>query len=534
MNTIFAGKVKLLKTILNRFDGSANDQKRLLLLRLAKNKLPSSKTLTSYFEALLFICAFPPDKKTLVLAEQELLRISSFLKKAKMGIKKQFANSGLPFTPFVSCFSYDCVQWLIIHADCTVSVNKFENARFDLNEVLQITLPTLERSETTAGLGNAELLEALMVKKEKHLHFFMNELQKLDVHPDIKEHLYSGLGIHIDIVPLKKEFSRSYNRIVNRKVFFHSDIIKDFDHQNLLDSKIGDAVNLSAGQKKKMINVVKNAMALKDRETDPVTYLDENSFRLYELDRGIAVAVYGIQPFKQMPLESYVGYTLFKNGFPAVYGGGWVFGRRSDFGINIFETFRGGESGYMLCQLLRVYRQVFGVDHFEIEAYQFGLDNPEGIESGAFWFYYRYGFRPKDKKLLKLANDESAKITARKNYRTGHKTLIKFTASNMALILDPNIQPGVYDIAFQVMHTIRVKYKGNRLKAERDCVKKFTTKTGLHASLNEYENQVLKEVAIWAEACKITDARKLNLLVQMVKVKPVDLYHYQQLLLAFF
>ena len=121
-------------------------------------------------------------------------------------------------------------------------------------------------------------------------------------------------------------------------------------------------------------------MVLTGRETDTSTYMDENSFRLFELERGISVAIYGMTPERQLPLESYVGYTLFKNGFPAAYGGAWVFGERSLFGINVFEQFRGGESGFILCQLLRVYRQAFNVNYFEVEPYQFGLDNPEGNE----------------------------------------------------------------------------------------------------------------------------------------------------------
>ena len=31
---------------------------------------------------------------------------------------------------------------------------------------------------------------------------------------------------------------------------------------------------------------------------------------------------------------------------------------------------------------------------FVVKPYQFGKGNPEGLKSGAFWFYYRLGFRP--------------------------------------------------------------------------------------------------------------------------------------------
>ncbi|MEP7255318.1 MAG: hypothetical protein ABI666_06050 [Ferruginibacter sp.] len=534
MTEISGHMVKALKATVNRFDSASHEQKRQLLARLSENKLPLNKTLISYFEVLLFICAFPPDKKILAKAEQQLLRITSFLKNFKKNNTALFTNSGMPFTAYVSRFSYDCVQWLMNHPDCKTSINQFEDGIFELNDVLKITLPALEKSETTAGLDNVALLETLSVKKENQLYFLIKEIGKLDKRPGVTDHFFDGLGIQIETIPKNKLFSRVNNRLPNPKVFFHREILRKFDYVHLFNKKIAAPVNLSATQKEKNILVVKNAMALKDRETDPVTYMDENTFRFYELDRGIAVAIYGMLPQRQMPLESYVGYTLFKNGFPAVYGGGWVFGRRSDFGINIFETFRGGESGYMMCQLLRVFRQVFQIDYFEIEPYQFGLDNPEGIESGAFWFYYRYGFRPLEKKLLKIANGEFAKTAGYKHYRTPEKTLIKFTQSNMVFNLGKKIPVGVYDISNKVIRMIRVQYHGDRGKAEAECVIKFTEKTGLNTSLNEHETHVLKEVAMWAEALKINERKKLDLFIQMVKIKPADLYGYQQLLLQFF
>ena len=275
-------------------------------------------------------------------------------------------------------------------------------------------------------------------------------------------------------------------------------------------------------------------MAIYERETDPVTYMDERSFSLYELERGVTVAIYGMIPERQLPLESYVGFTLFKNGLPAAYGGAWIFGEYANFGINIFESFRGGESGYMMCQLLRVYKQVFNISFFEVEAYQFGLDNPDGIKTGAFWFYYRYGFRPIDSKLKKIAKDESVKIAKRKNYHTSKKVLVQFTESNMGLQLAEKKIVSLYDISEKVKKLIQKQYFGNRVLAEKDSVMRFKIKTLWAKSLNTNEEKVLKEIALWAEAMQITDAKKLDLMCQMIKTKPIDLYKYQFLLLNFF
>jgi hypothetical protein len=85
--------------------------------------------------------------------------------------------------------------------------------------------------------------------------------------------------------------------------------------------------------------------------------LTKNDITLFHLDKGISIALFGSSNNKRYSLESYIGYLVLKNNIPASYGGGWIFGERSQFGINILESFRGGESGLIICELLRVYHQ---------------------------------------------------------------------------------------------------------------------------------------------------------------------------------
>lgn len=122
---------------------------------------------------------------------------------------------------------------------------------------------------------------------------------------------------------------------------------------------------------------------------------------------------------------------MFKNGLPIAYGGSWIWADQAKFGLNILEPYRGGESGYVMCKLLRVYQQVFGLKMIEVDAYQFGLDNPDGIRSGAYWFYYRCGFRSMTEALCLLAEQEKQKMKKNPAYRSSGKSLKKFTGSNM-------------------------------------------------------------------------------------------------------
>jgi hypothetical protein len=55
-------------------------------------------------------------------------------------------------------------------------------------------------------------------------------------------------------------------------------------------------------------------------------------------------------------------------------------------------------------------RHVFGTTSFSIDPYQLGKGNDEGLESGAWWFYAKLGFRPRDAATLRLAGDEQARV----------------------------------------------------------------------------------------------------------------------------
>ncbi len=523
-----------LQQISNKYEPEVLIEKTNLLKQLSNLKKISASCLIAYHDTLLFLLAYPANKQQLLLTQQALKKLSLQLRKLSASQKAALRNSGLPNTPYRSRFSHDMVKWLLSHSDCSLQLHNIANDWFDLNEVLKLTLPSLEKSETTAGMENEMLLDTLRVPKNERLSFLVHELSKIEDKTYIKDHLFDGLGIYSDITPKSVKFSRAYNTIPVNEHYFHESILKKFDYKTLLDTPVNGAVKLSDGNKTQLITAIKNTMALTDRETDPITYMDTNQVWLYEMNRGISIAIYGMYPERQLPLQSYVGYTLFKNGVPAAYGGAWLFGKRADFGINIFEPFRGGESGYIMCELLRLYRSAFNISYFEVEPYQYGLDNPDGIATGAFWFYYRFGFRPLSKELSKIAAAENSKIIADKKYRTSKKTLIRFTEDNIALNLGNEIPVKIADITNPVIKMNASKFKSNRLEAENSCVKIFLEKTKMKLPESSQEIQVLKEVSMWAVSADIQNNDQLEIMKQMIKAKPTDCFKYQELLHKFF
>jgi hypothetical protein len=154
------------------------------------------------------------------------------------------------------------------------------------------------------------------------------------------------------------------------------------------------------------------------REIDPITFTSGELISYYRLPRGLSIALMEMVPARRHPIDSYMGYTVFKNGLAVAYAGSWVLFDSARIGLNIFPAYRGGESQFILEQILKIHQRVYRLKRFSIDPYQIGKDNWDGIRSGAFWIYYRAGFRPVREEQKKIAEDQAKKIRSVKGYRT--------------------------------------------------------------------------------------------------------------------
>jgi hypothetical protein len=121
---------------------------------------------------------------------------------------------------------------------------------------------------------------------------------------------------------------------------------------------------------------------------------------------------------------------------PVGYFEGLSLFERMESGFNLYYTFRDGETAWLYARTLNVLHHFTCARAFSLDPYQVGYENEEGIESGAFWFYRKLGFRPTRKDILQLALKEEEKIKTRKGYRTPAATLRKLAASPMIFELD--------------------------------------------------------------------------------------------------
>jgi hypothetical protein len=270
---------------------------------------------------------------------------------------------------------------------------------------------------------------------------------------------------------------------------------KAVDVRAEVDRKLPRGGGLLSGEAARAaIDAARATLAVRMRETEPVTYANEDEVMVFHLERGVSVAVIGMQPGRRLAIESFFGYVAAKNGVPAAYGGAWMFLHKAAIGINVFDTFRGGESAFVFAQVMRVYRQMFDVCRFFVEPFQFGAGNREAIASGAFWFYYRLGFRPTDEKLAALAEGEWQRMQADRRHRSPSAVLRKLATGELAMDLpEPAhvrrtggaMMVRLQDVAMGVSRFIGEQFNGDRTAAERHSLRRIGELTGVQTRASE-------------------------------------------------
>lgn len=172
-----------------------------------------------------------------------------------------------------------------------------------------------------------------------------------------------------------------------------------------------------------IIDLAREAMVTRGRDLDAFAYGDQGDVRLIEDEDGLAWAMIGMVPERRSVIRGTYGYLVFQNRIPTGYVQSDTLWRSVDLAFNTFETFRGVNTAHVLARTMAMMRSVFDARSFTLEPYQLGDGNEEGIASGAWWFYYRLGFRPRNGKVRSLVAKEKARMKRDPKHRSSPDTL---------------------------------------------------------------------------------------------------------------
>ncbi|MBL7930014.1 MAG: hypothetical protein JNL47_11170 [Bacteroidia bacterium] len=469
----FAEKLRKLQKLKASFSEGAEQQRLLLLEMLARMQPGSAQCLIQYHDMLLFLLAFPDSPKLAEKATQEMLRLKYIL--SKQGKKSAFSNSGLEFTTLSWKPSPDALHWLL---------SRFNDLRYTVKsskKLEEITTLLCYKTEwdslLDAEVSFQQWISRLSAREvnapSRWLKVWLNRFQKLGSAPAVRDFLFDSLSMKA-ICTLSGAWSLTSNKLLFGQPCFYK------KKPEIKKNEILKPVFLNDKISQRVLNSIKAALFARQKETDPVTYADERFLYGYETDDGFTVYLLSMKPENRLPLESYIGYMVYSNGIPVSYGGGWIFYEQCEFGINIFEQFRGGPSARILHVLMNVYKHHYGVKTFIIPPYQFGEGNRDGIKSGAFWFYYKMGFRPVNKELKLLAEREWKKIQNNKAYRTPEKVLIRFTEGPVISELKNNLPvPELKKLSHAAIKWIAENFDGNQKEASKKSADRLLKKSGI-------------------------------------------------------
>jgi hypothetical protein len=118
-----------------------------------------------------------------------------------------------------------------------------------------------------------------------------------------------------------------------------------------------------------------------------------------------------------------------------------------------------------------------------VDPYQIGFNNEEAIESGAFWFYRKLGFRPTRPELARLTEAEEKKMGRTPGYRSSARVLRRLSQGNIVYEM-PGSTRGYWDgfhirnLGLAVQHNMRKRYGGDPLEVRSASRKKVARSLG--------------------------------------------------------
>lgn len=428
-----------------------------LLSRLDAARFRDSASLIRFHETLLFLRAFPQGP-TVVRATERML--NSFHQRVEV-LRKAGTDmddfeptevSGISGTQMEDTLSFDVARWLIAHMPEKVEIawENYEPERemgttgprfiplLEDDAFVEADTPWRDWIETAAGKTNAA-------------EWLVRRFERLELPAQEKSELYESLRVPLRWSPENSAISRTRNFKPVREIFYHSEpggtSLISRSQVSLaaeLARRPPKVTKLSRKQGGEVMDLIREVMLVRYRELYGTTLGDPTSVVQADVGRGVTIYLWNLPPERRLPLRAYVAGLTLKNGVPINYIEAIGLCEWMEVGFNTFYTFRGGEAGWIYAQVLRCLCHRMGTTCVSVYPYQLGKGNDEAIESGAFWFYRKLGFRPGRADLCELVEREEKKIAADPKYRTAARTLKRLAAEHVFFDL-PGSEVGAWD-----------------------------------------------------------------------------------------
>ncbi|HEX8070078.1 MAG TPA: hypothetical protein VF546_09020 [Pyrinomonadaceae bacterium] len=473
---------------LQRPAGARQGAQLLRVLRAFTNaRAPDAAALIRLHESLLFVRAYPPSAPVLRESEKLLAAFKARVDELRARDPEDadwlsYSDvSGIAGTGFTAAFGYDITRWLAAAHPRAV---KLVWARFEQLARLTTTLPRFlplfaESAYVDADVPFRLWLRAAHRRGETDLAWLLRQFDRLPLAGAERAELFEPMQLWVRWELGDSDATRTHMRLgPARTVFYHRGPLlarRDVALDRELVSPPLPIKKVALKESERLLARGRDLMAVRFRELHGFTYGDPRTVWRAEAGRGVEFYLWGVPAERRLPTLAYHALLLVKNGVPCGYAEALSLCERTEIGLNVFYTFRAGESAWLYARLMRLCRQLLGVTVFSIDPYQLGAKNEEGIESGAYWFYRKLGFRPTDAELAKLDAREQRRLSARADYRTPPATLRRLAAGHV-LYEAPGAERGVWDrfhvhqLGLQIARRMGKEFGGDAERLRRAAV----------------------------------------------------------------
>jgi hypothetical protein len=428
-----------------RFGRGASVHAQTILVQLSRHQFRDPKSLIRFHESLLFLRAFPQSQAVVTKIEQLLDTFHKRVEKlrelgADMSVFDDFDTSGIAGTTMQDALNFDAARWLArrIPRNVEIAWDDYEEERA-MGSTWPRFIPLLaEDADVEANIPWRGWLDSAR-GRERDLEWLIRRFEQLPVSNRQRAELYDSLRIPLRWRLENLKISRSRNWTQPRQFYYHGAPLLVRSQVSLTRELAQPAPRLARVSRREGQSVMDNiraVMAVRYRELYGTTLGDPNSVVRARLGRGVVMYFWNLPADRRLPLRAYVaGFTL-KNGVPINYIEAIGLCEWIEVGFNTFYTYRQGETAWIYAQALRCLCAFTGATTISVYPYQIGQNNDEALDSGAFWFYRKLGFRSGSRDLEQLARQEEQKIATNPQYRTPKKTLRRLAEAHMFYELD--------------------------------------------------------------------------------------------------
>ena len=416
-----------------QFTPDSARRKRELVELLARARLGSAREVERLHETLLFLRAYCDDALLQAAVERALEGFA--VRRDLRAHARELADSGIAGTQIYYRFFEPTARRLATTHPTRLHIDwpEFEHADL-LERLLPLLLPYAESPALDeADLTLREWIERARSPEETDATFLIRRFAALPLDEFARERLYEEVDLPLRLAPGPGTPSRTLACAHAVPLAFQTRALRR-ERPDLATAVLRRPRSIRAVPEREaaaLIELVRDAMVVRSRDLDAFAQADPRDVRIADCGDGLAFVVYGVRPERRLVLEGVYACLTLKHGVPIGYVLASALFGSSEIAYNVFDTFRGGEAGHVYGAVLGLVHALFGVDTFTVYPYQLGHENDEGLRSGAWWFYQKLGFRPRERETLRLMRRELASMARDPTHRSDRATLKELARENV-------------------------------------------------------------------------------------------------------